>query len=159
MPTGQKPPRNKPPEPRRKTELVVDAETSARLGRVRQKGTTPELAVRSVLRLLGAHYRTSNRDLPGSPDVANRAGRWAIFVHGCFWHRHTGCRRTTTPSRNRDFWLAKFAGNVARDARAIASLEAMGFSVLVLWECETTDPAALQARLRAFVGQAKDRRS
>ncbi len=139
--------------------LVVDAETSARLGQIRQKGTTPELAVGAALRALGAHYRTSNRDLPGSPDIANRSKRWAIFVHGCFWHRHEGCRRTTTPSRNRDFWLAKFAANVARDARAIAALEAQGFRVLVIWECESETWSTMLARLEAFLGGIADQRS
>jgi DNA mismatch endonuclease (patch repair protein) len=106
------------------------------MGRVRQKATLPELLVRSALAELGQRYRLQNRDLPGSPDLANRRARWAIFVHGCFWHRH-GCSATTTPTRNRDFWEAKFARNVARDARAIAALEELGYRVIVIWECET----------------------
>lgn len=134
--------------------LTVDDETSARLGRIRQKGTTPELAVRRVLTTLGARYTTSNRDLPGSPDLANRRHRWAVFVHGCFWHRHEGCRRTTTPSRNRDFWLAKFAANQARDARALEALKVLGYRVAVIWECESEDTAKLIPRLRALVDAA-----
>jgi DNA mismatch endonuclease (patch repair protein) len=103
---------------------------------VRQRDTTPELAVRRVLTLLGLRYRARNRDLPGSPDVANRGGRWAVFVHGCFWHRHEGCASTTTPTRNRDFWVGKFDANVARDALAVAALRRRGFRVATVWECE-----------------------
>ena len=130
--------------------LETDAETSARLGRVRQKGTTPELAVRRAARRLGAHYRTENRDLWGSPDLANRARKWAVFVHGCFWHRHEGCRKATTPTRNRDFWVAKLTRNVERDSQAIAALEDAGYAVLVVWECETTGEARLEGRLAPF---------
>lgn len=75
--------------------LEVDRETSERMAGVRQKGTKPELIVRRILRRLGIHYRVANRNLPGSPDLANRRRRWAMFVHGCFWHRHPGCRLTT----------------------------------------------------------------
>lgn len=117
--------------------LIVDADTSIRMSRVRQRGTTAELTVRSALYSLGLRFRVSNRDLPGSPDVANRRRKWAVFVHGCFWHRHARCVRTTTPKRNRAFWEAKFAANVARDRRAIRELRAAGYDVLVVWECET----------------------
>jgi DNA mismatch endonuclease (patch repair protein) len=119
--------------------LFVDAETSARLGRIRQEGTSPELTVRRLLHALGHRFRVHNRDLPGSPDVVNRRRKWAIFVHGCFWHRHTNCKGTTTPSRNREFWIAKFDTNVARDTRVEAALRCQGYLVLVVWECETKD--------------------
>lgn len=116
--------------------LEVDDATSVRMGGVRQKGTRPELVVRSSLSALGRRYRLNNRDLEGSPDVANRAQRWVVFVHGCFWHRH-GCKASSTPTRNREFWEAKFARNVERDARAAAALRARGYTVIVIWECET----------------------
>ena len=116
--------------------LRVDDATSARMARTRQSGTAPELVVRQALRQLGHRYRVANRDLPGSPDLANRRRRWAIFVHGCFWHRH-GCKATTTPSNNREFWEAKFARNEARDARVARELRAEGFVVIVVWECDT----------------------
>ena len=93
----------------------TDAATSLRMAGIRQHSTKPELAVRRPFAELGASYRISNRDLPGSPDIANRRQKWAIFVHGCYWHRHAGCARTTTPTRNRAAWKAKFAANVARD--------------------------------------------
>jgi DNA mismatch endonuclease, patch repair protein len=130
--------------------LQVDDATSARMARVRQKATQPELLVGKALRALGHRYRSKNRDLPGSPDFANRKARWAVFVHGCFWHRH-GCSATTTPGRNREFWQAKFERNVARDQQAVEALRARGFRVLVIWECETKRLALaeLEERLRA----------
>jgi len=88
-----------------------DAVRAALMGRVRQKDTRPEQAVAAALRSCGAAYRKNVRGLPGSPDFADRSRKWAVFVHGCFWHRHTGCRRATTPKANRDFWLEKFQAN------------------------------------------------
>ena len=116
--------------------LQVDDATSLRMAGIRQKSTRPELVVGKLLRALGRRYRLITRDLPGSPDFAHRRARWALFVHGCFWHRH-GCSATTTPTRNREFWEAKFARNQARDARAIEELRAGGYRVIVVWECET----------------------
>lgn len=127
--------------------LLVDDATSVRMGQVRQKGTRPELAVRGALAALGHRFRLDGRRLEGSPDIVNLSRRWVVFVHGCFWHRH-GCRATTTPTRNREFWEAKFARNVARDQRSVQALEARGFTVIVVWECETKrDPDALRAKL------------
>jgi DNA mismatch endonuclease (patch repair protein) len=116
--------------------LEIDATTSARLGRIRQKGTAPEQIVRGLLSSIGARYTLANRDLPGSPDLANRTRSWAVFVHGCFWHSHRGCVRATVPKRNRDFWLAKFEANRKRDKRAISGLRRAGFTVVLIWECE-----------------------
>ncbi len=116
---------------------------------IRQHGTAAELAVRAAARQLGLHYRIVNRDLPGSPDLANRKRKWAVFVHGCFWHRHNGCARTTTPQRNRGFWLAKFNANQLRDARALAALRVMGMSCVVIWECEVANAALVASKLRA----------
>ena len=127
--------------------LQVDERTSKRMAGIRQKGTTPERIVAEVLRRLGIRYRISNSDLPGSPDLANRRRRWAIFVHGCYWHRHAGCRLTTTPTRNREFWEAKFRRNVERDGEREADLRAMGYCVVVVWECETRASADLIERL------------
>jgi DNA mismatch endonuclease (patch repair protein) len=130
--------------------LTVDASTSARLGRVRQRGTAPELLVRDEVCSLHHAFRVNNRDLAGSPDIANRRKKWAIFVHGCFWHRHTNCSRTTTPKRNREFWMEKFASNRRRDRRNIKALNAQGFCVLIIWECETEDAERRKAMLSHF---------
>ena len=123
---------------------------SQRMGRVRQSGTTPELRVRQVCSSLGMRYRTRNRDLPGSPDLANRSRQWAIFVHGCYWHRHQGCSRATTPKSNREFWLAKFARNCERDRQSYSALETKGYAVLVVWECETENSFRLYKTLQRF---------
>ena len=89
-----------------------------------------------MLRSVGVAYRKNVRGLPGSPDFANRSRRWAIFVQGCFWHAHRGCRRATKPKSNSLFWSEKFARNRARDAKAIVLLRRQGFRVVVVWECE-----------------------
>ena len=127
----------KPEDPRR----------SALMARVRQRGTKSELAVGAALRALGHSYRLNVRSLPGSPDFANRSRRWAIFVHGCFWHRHSGCVRATVPKTNEAFWREKFRANRARDARAIRALRSGGFRVALIWECRASEPDALARRL------------
>src|SRR5262245_31208823 len=121
---------------------------------IRQKNTAAELAVRRELAELGQRYRVINRDLPGSPDIANRSRQWAIFVHGCFWHRHTGCKRTTIPTRNREFWEQKFVANVARDRRAVSALRRRSYKVLVVWECQARDQAQLRTRLARWFNLA-----
>src|SRR5437773_2651124 len=130
-----------------KPRLLVDRETSARLGRIRQKDTAAEQAVRRVLRELGLRYRIRNRDLPGAPDAANRARQWAVFVHGCFWHSHAGCYRATVPKRNREFWVAKFADNRARDQRVVRELRRRGYRTVIVWECQVKRPERLARRL------------
>lgn len=119
----------------------------ALMARVRQKGTGAELIVGEILRGLKLHYRTNVRSLPGSPDFANKARGWAVFVHGCFWHHHTACRRATVPKSNRAFWVEKFCDNRRRDANAARKLRKVGIRTAIVWECETIDKAALSARL------------
>jgi DNA mismatch endonuclease (patch repair protein) len=133
----------------------VDLETSLRLARIPQSKTTPELTVRRAVTLLGIRYRLNCRKLPGAPDLASLRGKWAIFVHGCFWHNHEGCRRATVPKRNRRLWRIKFRQNRKRDELAVRNLEALGFRVLVLWECEVLDPLALVDRLTSFFELAR----
>ena len=131
--------------------LHVDPTTSARLGRIRQQDTAPELTVRSIVRELGLRYRIRNRDLPGSPDLANRTRRWAVFVHGCYWHSHEGCYRATVPKRNREFWEAKFIANEKRDRQSAANLKRRGFAVVTVWECELARPWVVRRRLARLV--------
>jgi DNA mismatch endonuclease, patch repair protein len=133
--------------------LVFDAATSARMGGIRQRDTSAERLVRRVLHAMGLRYRTTNRDLPGSPDVANRSQRWAVFVHGCYWHRHAACARTTTPKRNRAFWVDKFRANQARDRRAERELRRLGYAVVVVWECEAEESYRLADRLAKALGR------
>jgi DNA mismatch endonuclease (patch repair protein) len=104
------------------------------MSRVPQKGTSPEMVLRFGLHRLGFRFRVANRGLPGSPDIVLPKYRTAIFVHGCFWHRH-GCRRTTTPKSNVSFWEGKFEANVRRDHLAVVRLLDGGWRVLTVWEC------------------------
>jgi DNA mismatch endonuclease (patch repair protein) len=115
---------------------------------VRRSDTAPELAVRKIVCDLGIRYTLKNRDLPGSPDIANRSKRFAIFVHGCFWHRHRNCKRATTPRSNRTFWEEKFEANVRRDRRVAKVLRRLGFSVSTVWECEVARPERVASRLK-----------
>jgi DNA mismatch endonuclease (patch repair protein) len=121
------------------------------MARVRGKNSKPEMIVRRLVHGLGYRFRLHVRNLPGTPDVVLGKEHKAIFVHGCFWHRHEGCARTTTPTTRAGFWKTKFAQNVERDARKEKALLALGWQVLVVWECETFTPEALEARLDAFL--------
>ncbi|WP_349630174.1 very short patch repair endonuclease [Bradyrhizobium manausense] len=116
--------------------LDTDPQTSERMRRIRRRDTAPELLVRSWLWKRGARFTTHNRDLPGSPDLANRSKRWSIFVHGCFWHGHEGCKKATVPTRNNAFWTKKIADNRARDRKKEGALRQLGMKVIVLWQCE-----------------------
>ncbi len=117
----------------------IDAARSALMRRVGGKNTTPERAVRRAAHSLGYRFRVHRRDLPGTPDLTFPRLRKVIFVHGCFWHRHEGCVRTTTPKTRAGYWCEKFEHNIERDRRNIATLSALGWDVLVVWECETFD--------------------
>jgi DNA mismatch endonuclease, patch repair protein len=124
---------------------------SALMSRIRGANTNPELVVRRVAHSLGFRFRLHGKGLPGRPDLVFARLRRAVFVHGCYWHRHAGCRRSTTPKTRVAFWTEKFATNVARDARVLGELKALGWSTLVVWECETTDTASLSRRLQRFL--------
>ena len=119
---------------------------------VKRANTAPEIIVRQVLHALGLRFRLHRRDLPGSPDVVLPRFRTVIFVHGCFWHRHPDCRYTTTPKTRQEYWLPKFAANIERDARKEAQLQALGWRVLLVWECETKRREELTLRLRREFG-------
>ncbi len=123
---------------------TVDAATRSRMmSAIRGRDTAPERAVRRYLHAAGLRFRLGGAGLPGRPDIVLPRHRVAVFVHGCFWHRHRGCRFTTTPSTNADFWKAKFARNVARDSANVDKLRALGWIPLVIWGCETSDGDAL----------------
>lgn len=125
---------------------------SENMRRIRGKDSAPELVVRRLLHKLGYRYRLHRKDLPGRPDIVLPPRRKVIFVHGCFWHRHPDCKFAYNPKSRLDFWSSKFRQNVERDHRAAATLMASGWSVLVVWECETSDAKLLAIRLRAFLG-------
>ncbi|KAB0498960.1 very short patch repair endonuclease [Pseudomonas vancouverensis] len=116
---------------------VVDQVTRSRMmSSIRGKNTQPELRVRRFLHAHGYRFRLHRKDLPGNPDIVLPKLMTCIFVHGCFWHRHPGCRYSTFPSTHTEFWGEKFRKNVERDVRQQAELKAMGWTVLIVWECE-----------------------
>jgi DNA mismatch endonuclease (patch repair protein) len=124
---------------------------SAIMRAVRSRDTSPELAVRGVLRSFAPGYRLHRKDIPGRPDIAYIGAKRAIFVHGCFWHGHDCARGARAPKTNADYWRAKIARNKARDAGAMDTLAAMGWRALVIWECELKEREFLARKLRAFV--------
>ncbi len=119
--------------------------------RVKGRGTAPEMTVRRLVWGLGGRYRLNRADLPGKPDIVLAGRRLVIFVHGCFWHGHDCARGARTPKANRDYWTGKIAANRARDLAARAALEAAGWRVETVWECELKDLATLEARAAAWL--------
>lgn len=123
---------------------VVDRETRSRMMRgIGPQNTAPELIVRRALHASGLRFRLHARDLPGSPDIVLPKYRSVVFVHGCFWHRHAGCRYCTTPKSNAEFWSRKFAANVERDRRQRRLLQERGWKVFTVWECQLGKPSFL----------------
>ena len=121
---------------------------------VKSEGTWPERRVRQALTQMGIHYRVNLKGVPGSPDIAFPRAKKAVFVHGCFWHVHPQCAARNlrgVHGRNGGFWHDKLTRNVLRDRRDVAALEAMGWRVLVVWECETREVDGLRERLRRSI--------
>ncbi len=116
---------------------VVDAAKRSRMmSGIRSKDTKPEMLVRSFLHARGYRYRLHRKDLPGKPDIVLSRLRVCIFVHGCFWHHHQGCKYGVLPKSRTDFWKAKLLANVARDEKTVDTLASIGWTVIVVWECE-----------------------
>ena len=130
---------------------MTTAHRSWNMSRIRSRNTGPEKAVRSLLHRMGYRFRLHRRDLPGVPDIVLPKYHAVVLVHGCFWHRHPGCKYAYTPKTRVDFWQAKFAANVRRDAEVQALLSDLGWAVLIVWECELRDRARLSDRLRTFL--------
>lgn len=125
---------------------------SETMAQVRSVNTTPEMEVRRALHRAGLRYSLHRRNLPGRPDIALPSRRSVVFVHGCFWHSHQGCKRARLPSTRQDYWLPKLARNAARDVVNEAALTASGWRVHVVWECQIRHPGfldALAARIKA----------
>lgn len=122
---------------------------SENMRRIRSGDTAPELMVRRLLHGNGFRFRLHRRDLPGRPDIVLPRFRVAIFVHGCFWHQHSGCREGRLPGTRLEYWGPKLRRNVERDEAAYSALAAAGWRVQVVWECETVDAEAVRTRLRA----------
>jgi DNA mismatch endonuclease (patch repair protein) len=130
---------------------ISAAARSANMARVKGRNTRPEMIVRRLTHAMGYRYRLHVRDLPGKPDLVFRSRQKVIFVHGCFWHRHEGCRRATTPQSNEAFWREKLSRNADRDAEQIKALNRKGWKVLVIWECQIRDRDAIAATIQSFL--------
>jgi len=121
------------------------------MARVSHKDTKPEMRVRRLVHGMGYRYRLHGADLPGRPDLVFRGRRKVIFVHGCFWHRHPGCKLARIPKSRTGFWTEKLEANRARDLRNEDELRATGWSVEIVWECELRDLDSVQGRLKRFL--------
>lgn len=117
------------------------------MSRIRGANTTPEIRVRKLLHGMGFRFRLHRKDLPGSPDIVLPKHKTVILVHGCFWHRHEGCRYAYTPKSREFFWVQKFADNVERDRSQERALRALGWQVAVVWECQTKHQSTLTASI------------
>ncbi len=121
------------------------------MSKIRSRDTRPEIRVRSTLHRLGFRFRIHLRTLPGRPDIVLPKHHAVILVHGCFWHRHAGCKYAYTPKSRIDFWSRKFDENVRRDDRVMKELAESGWRALRIWECETKDVDVIRERLVAFL--------
>lgn len=131
---------------------IVDSDTRSRMmSGITGRNTKPEIAVRRYLHRRGLRFRLHTKDLPGRPDLVLRRHRAVVFVNGCFWHRHKGCRFAYTPKSNRTFWIRKLARNVERDARQKRQLMRLGWRVFVVWECQASSPARLESLYKSLV--------
>ena len=118
---------------------ISEERRSWNMSRIRSKNTNPEIAVRKMLHQRGIRYRLHAKDLPGKPDLSNKKKKFTVFVNGCFWHQHEGCKRANIPKSNKDYWIPKLDKNVEKQRKNLALLNKMGFKTYVVWECELND--------------------
>lgn len=137
-------------------DFLTPQERSERMSRIPSSGTVPEKNLRRALHRLGLRYRINAKELPGKPDLAFPKYKAAVFVHGCFWHRHKGCGIATTPKSNTDFWNEKFSRNVSRDKRNRAALRNLGWSVIVVWECDLGSRMKIEAAANAVARRIRN---
>lgn len=121
------------------------------MSRIRSRNTKPEVLVRSLLHRMGYRFRLHVSSLPGTPDLVLPRYKTVIFVHGCFWHRHSGCKYSYVPKSRIEFWKRKFEKNIEADRRAVEELKELGWSVFVIWECELADTESLTKRISALL--------
>ena len=135
--------------------MKTSRERSALMSRVRQAGTAPEIVVRGLVNELRSSFSTNGRELPGSPDLYDSERKMAVFVHGCFWHRHpsTRCTLARLPKSRLDFWRPKLTENRDRDKKNQRRLRNLGWRYLVIWECQLSDEIKLTERVKRFLGR------
>ncbi len=126
-------------------------EPSFLMSKVRQSGTELELRVQKILNDLGVSFTVTDRSLPGTPDISNAEEKWAIFVHGCFWHYHAYCSHGSIPKTNRKYWSSKLKANRHRDTSNLLRIRRKGIRPLVIWECDFSDPTLLNNRIENFL--------
>ena len=134
-------------------DIVNSKRRSEMMSRIKGRDTAPEIAVRRIAHRSGFRFRLHRKDLPGRPDLVFPRFRAVVFVHGCFWHRHDGCRFAYTPKTRVGFWAGKFSQNVARDRHDEEALRSIGWRILVIWECETRNEATVEELLLDFLRQ------
>lgn len=128
-------------------DTLTKVQRSWNMSRIKGMNTGPEREVRSILHRMGYRFRLHRKDLPGKPDIFLSKHKTVVFVHGCFWHRHKGCKDATLPKTRRNFWQSKLEGNAARDRIKQRALRGLGWRVITVWECQTKAPAKLITRL------------
>ena len=133
------------------TDKLTKKHRSWNMSRIRSKDTSSEMKVRSILHRLGYRYRLHRKDLPGKPDIVLPKYKTIVFVHGCFWHRHQGCKFVYTPKSHIDFWKRKFDENIRRDEKVADELIKLGWRVLTIWECQVVDLVELNSRIIQFM--------
>ena len=129
------------------TDIVTPEQRSRMMSRVKGKNTKPEMIVRSLCHQMGLRFRLHRRDLPGTPDLVFPKYNLCIFVHGCFWHRHIGCKYASMPKSRENFWLVKFDTNINRDYQNTNKLKLLDWRVEVIWECETKDTNQVKEKI------------
>lgn len=132
-------------------DTLTPADRSAVMARVRSKNSRPELVIRKMIYGMGYRYRLHAGELPGRPDIVFRSRRKAIFVHGCFWHRHKECALARLPKSRLEFWIPKLEKNRQRDGQVGTLLKKMHWRILTIWECEIDNPAKVENRIRRFL--------
>lgn len=125
------------------------------MGQIHATDTKPEVKVRSILHRLGYRFRLHRKNLPGKPDIVLPKFKTVIFVHGCFWHRHEGCKYAYTPKTRVDFWKVKFQSNIDRDRKNDANYIKLGWQVVIIWECELSDLAGLVEKIKSSLPRNK----
>jgi DNA mismatch endonuclease, patch repair protein len=138
---------------------ITPERRSWNMSRIQGRNTAPERRVRSLLHRCGFRFSLRRKDLPGKPDVVLPRFQTAVFVHGCFWHRHAGRRNAVLPKTRSDFWFRKLSGSVERDRQNVRDLKKLGWRVLIVWECELKEVAAVTRRVKRFLGNTRSRGS